>query len=181
MSENPYAPPAVEKVLAEDTAEEAIRRAHIKHETSIKSIGLLNYLGVIFGVLGAWRTLPSSLPALTDSAQRAGHLAGAILLPVILFVAGYSIRRLGRTGQTLSLIIYGLTLFVFPAGTIIGLIALYFLLSKKGRTVFSAPYKEIVKNTPYIRYRRTTSKAAWIILIVFLLFLVLGFFWLVNQ
>ncbi|YCM42193.1 hypothetical protein V2O64_12855 [Verrucomicrobiaceae bacterium 227] len=179
MSENPYAPPAVENLLAEDTAEEAIRRAHIKHETSIKSIGLLNYLGVFFVVLGLFS---SSGPGPANGPEEIGYLLGSLLVPVILLLAGYSIRRLGRTGQILNIIIYGLTLIIFPVGTIIGLFALYILLSKKGRTIFSAPYKEIIKNTPHIRYQKAkTSKTAWVVLVIFLLFIILGIFGLATR
>ena len=179
MSDNPYAPPAVENVLADDTAEEAIRRAHIKHETSVKSLAFLNFLGVFFAVFGR---LTSSDPLPSDTAERVGQIIVAMLIPAALLWAGISIRRLGRAGQILNALLFGIALVGFPIGTIIGAMVLYHLFCKKGRMVFSAPYRKIVKNTPHIKYQRgKTSKAAWVILIVFILFIALGIFWLANH
>lgn len=55
---NPFDPPraeighrAFDSGLVDNEAE-LIRRAHIGHEASIRSLGLLSYLGAIFGAIG---------------------------------------------------------------------------------------------------------------------------------
>ena len=45
--DNPYAPPTAEvaDITGSDPQAETIRREHIKHEASIKSVGIIYYLG----------------------------------------------------------------------------------------------------------------------------------------
>jgi hypothetical protein len=76
--DNPYAPPQapigeVESAeVSSDMAEaEAIRRTYLSHEASIKSIGSLHYLGVVFGIVGLGMFVFSALP-------RNGEMAGGI-------------------------------------------------------------------------------------------------------
>ena len=60
---NPYAPPqAAVDYVAEATSEaESIRREHIKHEASIRSIGVLYYLsGGVMAIASARSTIRSS-------------------------------------------------------------------------------------------------------------------------
>ena len=47
-------------------------------------------------------------------------------------------------------------------GTLIGFYMLYLLLSKKGTMVFSPEYKEIIAQTPHMKYK--TSPVVWIAL-----------------
>src|SRR5947209_10178061 len=66
---NPYAPPstAIDEELidlvpmGDLAAAEAIRRAHIGPEASVKSIGSLHFLGALFGYLGAGALMLTAL------------------------------------------------------------------------------------------------------------------------
>ena len=53
-------------------------------------------------------------------------------------------------------------LFAVQLGTLIGFYMLYLLLSKKGTMVFSPEYKEIIAQTPHMKYK--TSPVVWIAL-----------------
>jgi hypothetical protein len=55
----------------------------------------------------------------------------------------------------------------FPIGTIINGYILYLLVSKKGSTIFSPEYKEIIALTPGVKYK--TSVVVWVVLGIFLL------------
>lgn len=174
MSKNPYAAPQVDVLPTDLSGDVAIRNAHIKTESSIRSIGLLNYVGAILLLPGLFDSKP-----LSGTAEATGYFLGFLMVPILLVLAGHSIRRLQKPGRNLNTLFFAISLFAFPVGTLIGAYALYLLFCQKGRTIFSAPYKEVIANTPHIKYG--TSKAAWIVLIVFLLFIVLGFFWLGSQ
>ena len=66
-----------------------------------------------------------------------------------------------------SIILSALGLLAFPIGTIINLIILIILGSKKNRVVFSQDYQAIIAATPHVKYK--TSKIVWIALGIFVL------------
>ena len=41
----------------------------------------------------------------------------------------------------------------FPIGTLVNAYILYLLLSKKGKYIFSDEYKEIILETPHVKYK----------------------------
>ncbi|HKB60455.1 MAG TPA: hypothetical protein VKC56_10480, partial [Gallionellaceae bacterium] len=59
-------------------------------------------------------------------------------------------------------VLAGLGLLGFPFGTVISAFILYLLFSKKGAMVFSDEYKQVIADTPDIKYR--TSIIVWIFL-----------------
>lgn len=155
---NPYAAPAarVEDVPANAEAE-AIRKAHISHEASVKAVGFLYWLGAVGVTLSGGATLVAG-------SHGAGLAFGAFLVAVGvgLFFAGYGVRALKSWGRVVGSILSALGLLNFPFGTLINAYILYLFLSKKGRMVFSAEYKDIIAATPDVKYR--TSMFVWIFL-----------------
>jgi len=155
---NPYAPPAarVDDVGVNSEAE-AIRRAHISHEASIKSVALLYYLGGVLVTL-------SALAMLMVSTQPVGTATAVVLLAVGVaqLFAGWGVRALRGWGRNVGTVLSAIGLLGFPVGTLVNIYILYLFLSKKGRTVFSPAYKEIIAATPDVRYR--TSILVWIFL-----------------
>jgi hypothetical protein len=151
---------------------EEVRQAHIKHEASVKSIGLLYYLGgVALVVMGL-----SQFATLAGSKSSPGP-AVAVMLAIIFFVmaaaqfvVGSAVRRLRPWSRIGVGILSGIGLFGFPVGTIINGYILYLVFSKKGEMLFTPEYHEIVALTPHIRYR--TSIVVWIVLglVVFAIF-----------
>jgi hypothetical protein len=163
---NPYAAPAarVEDAGADSEAE-AIRRAHIGHEASIKAVGFLYYLGgllVLLGALGGFMGATSARYAYAAT----GVMIFLVLVAAAQFAAGWGVRALKRWGQVMGCILSGLGLLAFPIGTLISAYILYLLLAKKGRMVFSPAYRDVVAATPHVKYK--TSIVVWIVLALLL-------------
>jgi hypothetical protein len=162
----PRAQETAREALASRLDAKALRQRHLKHETSLKSVGLLfigsalvlGYFGVKW-LLGNQQALPFRLPF--GRLPKGFSLA---LLPVsaALLWAGVALTRLRPGIKIPAGILAFLGLFVFPLGTVICAYVLYALCSKKGSFILSAGYPQIVALTPEIRYR--TSPIIWIAL-----------------
>ena len=184
--ENPYQAPASagEVPGLPPDGPESIRRAHLNHEASVRSIGTLCYLGAILWSLGTVSIL-STLFATNgpsgDVASMAGQageaLVGIIIaasLAILLFFGGRGLRKLTPWGRVVGIIIGVIGLVAIPIGTILSIYILYLLLSKKGKMVFSPGYKEVMAATPEMKYK--TSVVVWVVLGLFILLLLLAWF-----
>jgi hypothetical protein len=163
---NPYAAPAarVEDIPANAEAE-AIRKAHISHEASIKAVGVLYYLGGI----GVSIAAIGSLVGGRDAAS-VGLGVGLLLVGVGQFFAGWGVRAFRGWGRVAGCILSAIGLIGFPIGTLINGYILYLFLSKKGRMIFSPEYQDIIAATPDVKYR--TSIIVWIFLALIVVLLV---------
>jgi hypothetical protein len=132
------------------TAEET-RKEYLKHEASVKSIGVLYYLGAIVVVLpGA----AYAIEGLTQS-EAVPVLRGLALLALGAghFWVGTGLRRLRKWARIPTGILSGIGLLGIPIGTIINAYILYLVFSRKGTMVFSDEYQEVIRQTPHIKYR----------------------------
>ncbi len=168
---NPYAPPKahVDDVIATDSDADAVRREHIRRETSIRSIGALYYLGG--GFLGLFGVL--MLLAWLARDRTAFNLAAAVVFLVLAAVEiamGRGIRRLRPWARNVITVFACIGLLGFPLGTLINAYILYLLLSKQGKRIFAPDYADIVAATPGVKYR--TSVVTWIALALLVLILV---------
>ena len=165
---NPYAAPTapVEDVSANAQAE-AIRKEHIRHEASIKAVGLLYYLGGI----GVTLVAAGGLIGAKDASI--GVTLLLIGLGVGQFFAGWGVRALRRWGRIVGCILSAIGLIGFPIGTLINGYILYLFLSKKGRTIFAPEYQEVIAATPHVKYR--TSIVVWILLALVVLLIAAAF------
>ena len=171
MSEaiNPYAAPAARvDDTGADAEGEAIRRAHINHEASIKAVGMLYYLG------GAMLTIGAVISLRGAGSEPAALVTALLLLAIAVaqFFAGWGVRALRAWGRITGCVISAIGLIGFPIGTLINAYILYLLLSKKGRTIFSPEYQAIVAATPHLKYK--TSIIVWIFLALILGLIVIG-------
>jgi hypothetical protein len=134
---NPYAPPAapdlepVEPMPAGDqAAAEAIRKAHLSHEASIRSIGSLHYLAAAGGVCGAASSVllvsfsprgqvqPGSLPMLG-----VGILGMVYLAMAGLHVAlGFGLSRLQSWARWTDVVLVSLVLALYALGAVLAMI-----------------------------------------------------------
>lgn len=152
---------------------ERIRKEHIQHEASVKSVGFLYLLGAA----GILLILLGMLVGLSAGAGQGAGLMGGIgtvvLLPLaaLQLWAGWGLRKLKRPARIASIVVSAIGLLGFPIGTLINGYILYLMLSKKGVMVFSDEYKRVIEETPHIKYRM--SAVIWIIL--GLLLLLIGF------
>jgi hypothetical protein len=147
--------------LPASSGSEEIRKQYLKHEASVKSVGILYYLGgIVLTVMGV-----ASLVAVGSSAEAILSLVVGGLLFVFgvgQFIVGYGLRRLKSWARIPTAILSGFGLLGFPIGTIINAYIMYLVLCKKGKMVFSEEYRDVMAQTPHIKYR--TSIVVWILL-----------------
>ena len=159
-------PKAVQKLregVPASLAAEDIRQAHIGHEASVRSIGVLYLLGAVLlmvAAVGLFFTLATRLAGV--DALQMGIFAAMLALGGLQFWTGLAIRRLRPWSRVAAGVVSGIGLLGFPIGTLINGYILYLLFSRKGATVFSEDYQRVIAQTPHVRYR--TSLFLWVVL-----------------
>ena len=169
QSENPFASPHADLSSAplddlDLSNTESIRRHYLKHEASVKSIGLLYYFSAFFPILGSVVLLIATIAGQalmkgTDEAQAdelmisIAILVGLLISGLIMFYVGKGLRALNPKIKIPVGIFSAIGLLSFPFGTIINGCILYLVFGKKGKTVFSEQYREVVRQTPHIKYK----------------------------
>ena len=156
---------------------ETIRQEHLKHETSLRSVGLLLYLGAALTILGAIMMMTTARELYLESGtDGSGVLASLIIayavIGVVLIILARGYRKLRPWIRIPGTIVACLGLLSIPIGTIINGYILYLLWSKKGKVVLSPEYQEVMAATPYIKYR--TSPVVWVLLILLAVLLLGG-------
>ena len=144
-----------------------MRQSYIKHEASVRSIGILYFLGailyIVFGIFGMVKDLsPFSI-------------AIALLfigLGICQIWVGIGLRGLNTWARIPTGILSGIGLINFPIGTIVNGYILFLVFSRNGKTVFSQEYKDVITATPDIKYQ--SSIIIWILLGFLILVLVLA-------
>ncbi|SMP61862.1 hypothetical protein SAMN06265222_107176 [Neorhodopirellula lusitana] len=159
---NPYLPTSEIDDVPVGSDFESIRRAHLNHEVSVKSIRSLYIIGaVLLALAGSLLVLN---PQEFGSAATQGYVC--LVLAVIQFGTAIGLYALRPWSRVSAVILSLLGLLAFPIGTLFSVYFLYLLLCQKGTVVFSEHYKEVIAATPQVRYK--TSKVVWGVLILFL-------------
>lgn len=169
---NPYAPPRahVQDVSGADSEAEEIRREHIKHETSVRAIGLLYYLsGGVMLVLSI-AMLGGSFSGTALQGLTVGLGVLYLGLGALMLVVARGVRKLAPWARIATIVLAAIGLLGFPVGTLFNAYILYLVLSKKGKRIFEDDYRDIIEATPHIKYR--TSIIVWIVLGIVVLGLV---------
>jgi hypothetical protein len=161
---NPFAAPEMMSWSGETDPRPAaaIRRAFLDHEASIHSVGLLYLIGCGLCIASGFFV---GLMALGEEYPSVPQIVGSFIIIGLGFMQGMigsGLRRLKRWTRIPVMLLACVGLLVIPIGTIINGYILYLVLSSKGATVFSDEYKEVIRQTPDIRYR--TSIVVWIFL-----------------
>jgi hypothetical protein len=180
-AENPFSAPIADDIavpldgLVDPAEAERIRREHISHEVSVKSIGLLYYLATFFLGLASI----GFAFALVNAEEIPGLEGAEYMLPIFVVfaiiygVVGYGIRSLASWSKIPVIFLSALSLLSIPIGTLIGGYILYLVLCAKGKVVLSPQYKEIIRQTPHVKYK--TPLSSWIALFGLVLILVVLF------
>ena len=148
----------------------AIRRAHLNHEANIKAVGMLYYLAAAGLLLAAVILLIAA-----GSGNTAYNVGMAIACFAFFGLYSWLVRGLRAWKSSVKIptgILAGLGLLGFPVGTLINGYILYLLFSQKGTMVFSDEYKQIIADTPDMKYR--TSIIVWIFLALIVVALAYG-------
>jgi hypothetical protein len=145
------------------SCQEVIRKNHIHHESSVRSIGIFYYLNAVLLIIPVILciVLPSKDPLFVKI------LACTILIGVGIFqfCIGRGLRTLHKWSRIPTIILSIIGLLAFPLGTLVSAYFLYLVVCEKGKTVFSDEYKSVIKATPHIRYG--ISIVVWIFLGLF--------------
>lgn len=153
---NPYAAPQalVYDVDPGQSHAETVRRAHVRHEVQIKSVGSLYYLSASIMVIASIGLL---LAPATGGSQFPTFGVGLLYLVIGLAIGflAHGFRRLRSWVRIPGGILSGIGLLAIPVGTLIHGWILYAMFSEKGRTILDPSYDAIVRATPHIRYQRT--------------------------
>lgn len=170
---NPYAPTvAVGDGTATDV--ESYRQKYLSHEVSVRSIGLLYLLGSILLVPMGLLIIISGI--FGGSGDQLGVVLGVgglyLGFGLLQGYTGLGLRKLQPGARIVAIILAIIGLLGIPVGTLISVYFLYILCSAKGTVVFSDEYKNVIRQTPHIRYR--TSITVWIFLGLLILVCALG-------
>ncbi|MFO0908485.1 MAG: hypothetical protein U0794_09005 [Isosphaeraceae bacterium] len=205
---NPFAAPQAElgeapPLLDTDLARaEAIRREHISHETSIKSIGTLHLLGAFFTLIGLVGAAFAIVSLLQGPGSAGLSLTGAAMLvyfavvSILLIAVGLGLRKLRPWARwvdsgllTLSMLSnlasvglsvvtdpgrLGQAIAIFAGSSLIPGYMLYLLLSAKGTVVFSREYQEIIARTPHVKMKTSCIVKAFLIFLVVVILMAVG-------
>jgi hypothetical protein len=171
---NPFQAPDTpfEPMASADSEVEAIRRKHLSHEASVKSVGSLYLLGGLLGLFVLVMLLGTTMSGPGIGAVGLLTLMVMFTLIGVQLATAYGLNKLQPWARITSGVLSAIGLAGFPIGTLICGYILYLLFSAKGTMVFSEEYRRVIEQTPHIKYK--TSIVMWIAL-----FLVLGLFALV--
>ena len=156
---DPYAPPrtAVSEVRDDPQGHYATREKFLRHESALRSVAFFYYLaGIPMGFLAV--IIISTIMIRMATTYRAPDLIGAIALfgvslsvSVVMLATARGMRTLKHWIRLPVGLISGVGLLVFPLGTLANAYILYLVFSRKGHMVLSAPYREVIANTPEIK------------------------------
>ena len=160
MSINP--PSLPEKLSAID-----VRKAHFRHESSIRSISILYYF---VGAMMSLVALAQLLPRPDGFSLRIFLFSISSLFAAAHFLLAVWLRKLDSRARIPATVLAVLGLFTFPVGTLINGYIIYLLNSAKGVKVFSKEYIQAIQETPEIKYK---TSFVVLLLVGILLFLLL--------
>ena len=167
MEINPYAAPQ-SQVLQATSEDELTRRSHINTEATIKSVGILYYLGALALTLVGGSALASGNPGRGVDDLAIGVII--LILGIGQGVAAYGLRRLKSWARIPAIIISCIGLLGFPVGTLINIYILVKVLGKQGQFVMTPEYQRIIAATPHVK--RKTSMVTWVLLILLIVILI---------
>ena len=165
-----YAPPSADLDISDIELGDAeiVRKEHLGHEASLRSVGALYYLGTAFlGCLSIF-----SLVAAFDGSESGAGVMVVIAIVYGLFAAGYAaigrgLRNCSPRVKTAATVFSVIGLLGFPLGTLINAYILYLLHSQKGKVVLSREYQDVVAQTPHLKHK--SSIVVWIALALIVL------------
>lgn len=167
--DNPFASPTADlaaPVHASVSGSDAefIRRKYLKHEASVQSVGYLYYFA-------AFVTGIASVGIALNVINEGGWLPLAMLVTYLALTAGLiyvgkGLRNLQPSVKLPVGILSGVGLIGLPIGTIINGYILYLVFSEKGKIVFSPGYREVIEQTPHIKYKTSILVSILIALLV---------------
>ncbi|MDA8016786.1 MAG: hypothetical protein MPN21_04990 [Thermoanaerobaculia bacterium] len=178
---NPYAPPTSQLGGPSDAIEhaESIRRDHLSHEASLRSVGCLYYWGGIVAlVVAGLSAVGAAAMVFLQEPTGEGLLLLAMTVGLYGFIGwlsvwiGRGLRNLDPKIRTILTILMIIGLLGVPMGTLFGSYVLYLLHSAKGKRILTEEYQRIVEQTPDLEYE--TPLWLWFLLVLLVLGVVIA-------
>ncbi len=179
---NPHAPTSSVHSLAAHSGggpTDGIRHEYLKHEASIRGVGLLYYCGAgatmlaaAAGIVGVVRMAGQAAPGAAEAGFVIGMCVAYLSFGTLYAFIGYGLRSLQNWARVTAGLFAVLGLIGFPVGTIISVYILMLMFSEKGAYVCSDGYRRAVAATPHIKYR--TPLWIWIALVFLALLIIAG-------
>lgn len=148
-----------------------IRNEHLSHEASVRSIGTL------YGILSFVCLLAVGVGIIRALAgvEELDFQKSLTILPtgIVLAFVARGLRKLRSWTLFPAALVSLVFLPACPLGTFICIRILYLLFSYKGGVVLSAEYRDVIRQTPHIKYK--TSIVVWILLAMLLVGLGVAF------
>lgn len=172
MEANPYAPPQAEIATPPPLASEAVhlRKEHLNTEATIKSVGSLCWLIAFFLIVNGVRytTLGEASTGLP-----------LLLIGAFAAAMAYGLRRLLRWTRIPILILAIPLLIAVPVGTLVSIMILVNVGSKKGSFIMTPAYRQIIAQTPEIKYKSSSTPVLVLLALIGILVIVglLAYLW----
>jgi hypothetical protein len=139
-----YAPPRAD-LESHSASEDAERRQLLRHERSLRAIGVLHVIGAVLGVCTLIAIAFDGLPG------SAVLLLGALGVCALHAWVGVGLARLDRRVRHAAGLLHGVGLLAFPVGTAVNAYVLYLLFGAKGKRILSPEYRALIERTPGVR------------------------------
>jgi len=176
INHNPFEAPRSNEDGGEfpDTHPESIRRRYLSHEAAAQSIGTLHFLGAILcGLIAVF------LPFEFRNTEAYGWTVLLVFIASLFVIMGIACQRLKPWSRIPSALL-GVAVGIMAAciGLPIAAYFLYIMFGANGQMVYSEEYREVIRQTPHIKYK--TPVAAWIMLFTLLSLLGAGILLAMN-
>ena len=169
---NPFAAPTADIGIMPPglTDVEQIRQRYLKHEASVKSVGILYLVPAGLLTLSGTSRMVMGFVEFSAESPRTILISTAVLgLGCLFLVISLQIRKLRRWPLIPIGILSAIGLLQVPIGTLINGYILWFLFSAKGRYVFSEEYQQVIAATTHMKYRAPVVVIVSAILLIALL------------
>lgn len=137
---------------------ELIRRGYLSHETSVKAVGgLMYFFGLLLVILAIAQAFGNNREAADGQSRVMADVVAFLMLGLLHFAVGNGLRQLQTWARWMELVVASLYtlvgLFQVNIFGLVFLVVMYLMITKKSGVVFSPRYREIVAQTPQIKYR----------------------------
>lgn len=172
---NSYSPPQEPRIV-DDSLPEAIRLAHIKHESDIKAVGSLY---AFFGVIMALSLLTMGWRMVLGGYTKVDLFNGLwlSLAASLALGLGGGLQNLAswvRIPAVIISILLGILSVVTIVGPFMNGYVIWLLLSQKGQTVMAPGYQKIVKQTSDMKHPSSVRAVFLILMLVLFIISVLA-------
>lgn len=141
---------------------EFTRLEYLSHETSVKAVGgLMYFFGLLLVILAIAQAFGGNREVVDGQSRVMADVVAFLMLGLLHFAVGNGLRQMQTWARWTELVVASLyTLVGLVQVNIFGLVfivVIYLMIAKKSGVVFSPHYREIVAQTPQIKYQMSLA------------------------